>query len=374
MNGNRNLPNNSDGRAERPRKELTERDVFRRSTGRYRHRRPSHSGVLLLICMLLFALLLIFCAYLIANREDTSALHREGIADEITSTENASTSESDSTLELEEIGIPSSDVGRGNLILVNYEYEYTFPEDDSHLESIYANKSDYYKVAYTDYLLDKTALGSFNRLMAALAKATGDRCILVNSSYRTLSEQEEIYRSYVESSGEEYAAKYVADPGKSEHHTGLALDLTVRYDDGTSVLMANYENLSVLNELCTQYGFIRRYPDNKYNYTHINTEPWHYRYVGTPHAQIIESLGFCLEQYIEYLRSYTVDGHVMTFDTQTGALGESEISKLPSGVCAIYFAEASDTDTTYIKIPAGASSYDISGNNADGFIITATLE
>jgi D-alanyl-D-alanine carboxypeptidase len=35
--------------------------------------------------------------------------------------------------------------------------------------------------------------------------------------------------------------------------------------------------------------------------TFVNYEPWHWRYVGIEHAKKIKELGFCLEEYIEYL-------------------------------------------------------------------------
>ena len=31
---------------------------------------------------------------------------------------------------------------------------------------------------------------------------------------------------------------------------------------------------------CIEYRFILRYPISKRSYTHVNYEPWHYRYVG----------------------------------------------------------------------------------------------
>ncbi len=37
--------------------------------------------------------------------------------------------------------------------------------------------------------------------------------------------------------------------------------------------------------------------------TGIAWEPWHFRYVGTPHAQIMEDRGLVLEEYIDFLRS-----------------------------------------------------------------------
>ena len=48
-----------------------------------------------------------------------------------------------------------------------------------------------------------------------------------------------------------------------------------------------------------KYGFILRYPEDKKEITGINSEPWHYRYVGTKAAREIYTLGICLEEYLE---------------------------------------------------------------------------
>ena len=54
-----------------------------------------------------------------------------------------------------------------------------------------------------------------------------------------------------------------------------------------------------LFENCHKYGFILRYPSQKSNYTGINYDPWHYRYVGEEHAKKITELGITLEEYLQ---------------------------------------------------------------------------
>ena len=51
-----------------------------------------------------------------------------------------------------------------------------------------------------------------------------------------------------------------------------------------------------------KYGFIKRYPDNKIEFTGVNNEPWHYRYVGVDAALEMQKKGLCLEEYIETLK------------------------------------------------------------------------
>ena len=59
-----------------------------------------------------------------------------------------------------------------------------------------------------------------------------------------------------------------------------------------------------LMEHCHEYGFILRYPKDMQEKTGIIYEPWHYRYVGKEHAEIIMSNGLCLEEYLEDMQTY----------------------------------------------------------------------
>ena len=60
-------------------------------------------------------------------------------------------------------------------------------------------------------------------------------------------------------------------------------------------------------EHCQEYGFIIRYPADKKEYTEINTEPWHLRYVGIPAATYIMENGLCLEEFTEQLQQAIQD-------------------------------------------------------------------
>ena len=59
-----------------------------------------------------------------------------------------------------------------------------------------------------------------------------------------------------------------------------------------------------LMEHCWEYGFILRYPKDKEDITGIIYEPWHYRYVGKEHAEIIMKNGLCLEEYLRDMQTY----------------------------------------------------------------------
>lgn len=125
-------------------------------------------------------------------------------------------------------------------------------------------------------------------------RKTGMR-IYVSSDYRTREEQMEILAE----SGSDVAAQV----GCSEHEAGLALDVYAPYFGGESFLQSRAGRL--VNEICSSYGYIVRYPLGKEEVTGISYEPWHLRYVGAPHAELMTESGLALEEYIEVLRPGT---------------------------------------------------------------------
>ena len=59
---------------------------------------------------------------------------------------------------------------------------------------------------------------------------------------------------------------------------------------------------SWINQNCWKYGFIVRYTQEKQDITRYGNEPWHFRYVGEPHAYLIRGMGLCMEEYLSTLK------------------------------------------------------------------------
>lgn len=118
------------------------------------------------------------------------------------------------------------------------------------------------------------------------------------SGYRNYSYQERLYNNKVNNSGRAEADKYVAQPGASEHQTGLAMDvLSSEYkklDEG----FANTKACNWLKGNSYKHGFIIRYPKEKENVTGYSYEPWHIRYVGNEAAKEIHEKDITLEEYL----------------------------------------------------------------------------
>ena len=137
-------------------------------------------------------------------------------------------------------------------------------------------------------------------------QAAGYEDVSVTSAYRSYSSQEYNFNTYKNSltgmtPEEAYAktATVINPPGASEHQTGLCADL--HNLPAADVAFGQEEAFTWLKENCWKFGFILRYPADKVDVTGISYEPWHYRYVGRYHAQQMNELGMCLEEYCAYL-------------------------------------------------------------------------
>ena len=138
----------------------------------------------------------------------------------------------------------------------------------------------------------------------------------LDSGRRTVAEQQDIMDRFKEKYGEDYAAKTVAQPGFSEHHTGLAIDLyfRVKNENGTFTDVYNNEDMVLypeiwakIHERMTDYGFILRYLEGSEHLTGYGYEPWHLRYVDSAAtAADIMNRGITLEEYLGAVRSYPV--------------------------------------------------------------------
>ena len=143
--------------------------------------------------------------------------------------------------------------------------------------------------------------------MLADAKEAGLHIIMC-SAYRSVERQETLFDECMKESvksGMGYWDAYqetflkIAEPGKSEHALGLALDLISNQYTELDKRQETTKEAKWLAENCHKYGFILRYPPEKTKITGIIYEPWHYRYVGEEHAKKIHELGVTLEEYLQ---------------------------------------------------------------------------
>lgn len=117
--------------------------------------------------------------------------------------------------------------------------------------------------------------------------------LVINSSYRSYQDQEEVCNTYRDLYGDNYVTNYVAIPGFSEHQTGLSFDIGSK---DTNVF-AESDEYTWIQENAHKYGFIQRFPEEYEAVTGFRAEPWHYRYVGKKIASYIYENNISFEEY-----------------------------------------------------------------------------
>ena len=191
------------------------------------------------------------------------------------------------------------------LLLVNHQNSLKRSYEPNDLKQLDCDTNPVNPKSY--YSLRATPAEAVTLMMTAM-KNSGIEGIQVSSSYRSYDRQKKIVDDYIEyqmstnnlsyENAKSIVLKTSAEPGHSEHQTGLSVDFV----QGTSSLTKNFENSTAfewLSENAHKFGFILRYPENKTDITGYDYEPWHYRFVGRTVASRIYEAGICYEEYLE---------------------------------------------------------------------------
>lgn len=136
--------------------------------------------------------------------------------------------------------------------------------------------------------------------MYQAAKKEGLELVL-NSAYRSYQTQVDTMADFVKRYNTQYANEYVAQPGASEHQTGLGIDLTSQsVVEGKRITFGDTDEYKWVVKNCADFGFIIRFEDGTDNITGIAHEPWHLRYVGKDVAKQIVEKKWTFEEYCLY--------------------------------------------------------------------------
>ena len=283
-----------------------------------------------------------------------------------------------------ESSIAGCSIYEGDLILVNQQYPYR-DHDTADFVSVQRGVS---------VLLKRRAAVSLFQL---IGKIDGWDEITAVSGWRSMAEQQEIWDQSIIDSGMEFTKQYVAVPGHSEHQTGLAIDLG-KTAENIDFIRPDFPYSGICQKFrrhMASFGFIERYPEGKEKITGIAHEPWHFRYVGAPHAEIMMERGLTLEEYHDFVKQYPWGKRSFVWETGKdscrGKTGE-ERSDFGSDNCEkkqdiedsantrkvfeiswLSAEEISDIFFCKMRDRTGEnpqSSCKISGDNMGGFIVT----
>lgn len=247
--------------------------------------------------------------------------------------------------------LTDADSRTGDLILVSADHPYDFDANAGvELTKVAASQSSSYPVDPADMKLAAEVISPLERMLKACDRAVPEGQTGLSSGYRDKEYQRQLYDRYAKEYGEDYAESYVAQPGCSEHHTGLAFDLGVTYGGDTVGSFSSSEKARWMADHAWEYGFIRRYTEDKTDITGISNEAWHFRYVGLPHAAYMRDNDLCLEEYLSYLQSSTSPDAPLSISCSGGNY-------------RVFY-----TASPELAEPEG--TYAVSGDNMGGWIIT----
>lgn len=317
-------------------------------------------GVLAAAVIVLIVLIVVLIKAIVASTKDDTKddKNKDKPSDNSVSVSDTSQSTSDSQGDFEvayaESEIAYEQIKYGDLIAVNSVYEYAFPTAAQDiLANVMENKNSSYAVSNANILLDANAIKQLNSMMEAFCTETGKSDIELKQGYRTKEYQQELHNS-----GSSVL------PGYTEHHTGLAINISIIV--GGDYKKYDYNDLpgdeyKWIYEHCAEYGFVPRYTLDKELVTGCEVESDHFRYVGVPHAYYMTKNNLCLEEYLEELKQYTFD-NPLTFTCEYNSKNY-----------VVYYTAASVAvgvdDKTNVFIPQNAE-YTLSGDNMGGFIVT----
>ena len=181
------------------------------------------------------------------------------------------------------------------MVLVNKTH--ALPEDwEEKLETVHCTNT-----VGNDVEVETKAYDAYLKLKAALEAE--DVYVDLDSARRSVADQQRIMDEFTADKGADYAAKTVAKPGYSEHHTGLALDLYLIIDgkdvDENDDMIQYPEIWEKIHAKLADYGFILRYLEDREHITGYGYEPWHIRYIDNSSvASEIMSKDITFEEYL----------------------------------------------------------------------------
>ena len=199
-----------------------------------------------------------------------------------------------------------------SMVNVNRDYDYyenTKPANLTNIDTMLVNKyyyldKDYIASELTNISLSYSYAGNsatkkiIDAFLSMYNDAKKDNIqLIINSSYRSYEDQDEVWSTRRNAYGTKNADAYAARAGYSEHQTGLALDIGQYNYEGDDEAVPAYEWLA---NNSYKYGFILRYPEGKEEITGYSYEPWHFRYLGIDLATKVYNEGITYDEYYAY--------------------------------------------------------------------------
>ena len=364
---------------ERERKSVNRSNAIRRERAK---QNKTKKTVLMVSVIVLLAALWLVCAFAIVRgvfgteepTPDTPDT-QEGIggsgSGDISGSGGSGGGEGEQGVQFTTVSMGANDYKYGLLILINSSYKYD-QKGDTMLKSQLVDAATYnngtYIVVHSNVAvkLRSDTVKALNAMFSAFNSETGLSGYRMSDDYGYISaeDQQKWYDAYAKKHGSE-VVRYEFKSGESEHEAGRTFDLKVS-DDGVKYISQARDEYSWIYDNGYKYGVIDRYPTDKKDKTGVDMLEGktlhcdHFRYVGVAAATAMHDNNWCFEEFHENIKYYTYDGEHLKVEASDGTKYE------------MYYYPASSGSATDVKVPDGLT-YDISGDNMGGYIVTVTM-
>ncbi len=134
-------------------------------------------------------------------------------------------------------------------------------------------------------------------LAMADAAAAAGAPLVVSSAWRSFQYQQQLLERALATQSREEALRTLAPPGHSQHQLGTAVDF-----GSIDLSFARTPAGRWLAAHAWRFGFSLSYPEGMESRTGYSWEPWHFRYVGRPAAQLVQEYFAGMQQdFLEYV-------------------------------------------------------------------------
>lgn len=233
------------------------------------------------------------------------------------------------------VAIPKDEAHIHSGILLQLDGEHAYTGEAAELTT-FTGKNETYRMKRMDLSTRPEVLEAMNTMGTAYMAVSGVADLMVYSTTKPYDVAGSLYPT--------------ALPDRS---SGYCLDLCQLNEDGT--ISKFKEPHAWVRDNSWKYGFVLSYPEKDAEKTGVEYAPYHLRYVGPIHAGLMHENNLTLAEYHEYLKNH--DYSVPLYYT------------VGNTMYTVYYVKATDGGTD-VPVPE-ARKYEISGNNTDGFIVTA---
>lgn len=210
------------------------------------------------------------------------------------------------------------------------------PDKPEKMVNLSETHNDFYTVEGDNIMLYDEAVEALNQLMAEYNRVTELDDFVVYGTTNTYASSDSVCPRYF-----------------AERSNGYTVDLAL-LGVGSYISFDGLDEEGWIVENCAKYGFIVRYPEGKSAVTGESYCPWHLRYVGRLHASVMAEKKMCLEEYVDFLKDYSVD---------------SPYTHTVGGIPYVVYSVKAEYETTPVKVPI-SGIYDWSGDNRGTYIIS----